>query len=116
MYKLCRHTKIIYNVHNYFITEYIKFQNCPVNFADRQFWGPGLLALALFLYSKISIHNLQVPPRDPTKKFKSSYPICLYLLRVLPYGNHYVKLHQVKIIFINFIIKKYFTIIKKIKN
>ena len=70
---------------------YLKFQNCPVNIVDRQFWGPGLFALALFLYFKISILNLQVPPRDPTKKFKSSYPLCLYLLKVLPYNNHYVK-------------------------
>ena len=44
-----------------------------------------------------SIHNLQVPPCDPPKKFKPSYPLCLYLLRVLPYGNHYVKVHQVLI-------------------
>ena len=42
---------IIFDWQNYSCN--IKFQNCPVNFADTQFWGPGLLALALFLYSKI---------------------------------------------------------------
>ena len=34
----------------------INFQNCPVSFFDRQFWGPGLLALELFCSFRYKCH------------------------------------------------------------